>query len=324
MVRIAVVPGDGIGREVIPVAWDVIAALHPEFECVPIDVGYTRWQESGVACTGEDMHMMKDADAILFGAVTTPPDPCYQSVILGIRQALDLYANLRPVQGAGFDIMIVRENSEGLYSGIEWREKDRACTVRVVSVAGSRRIAKVAVRLAETRNCLLTIGNKANVIQSDHLFRDICCEEASNAGIRFETCYIDSLALDILLHPAHYGVIVTTNIFGDILSDVAGYLVGGLGMLPSANIGDSHALFEPVHGSAPDIAGLGIANPIAALRSGAMMLDHLGYPDDAVRIEDAIQRVSSRGIQTPDLGGSASTQQFGEAVRAELEATEES
>lgn len=250
--------------------------------------------------------------------MTTPPDACYQSVILRIRQALDLYANLRPVKGEGFDILIVRENSEGLYSGIEWREKDRACTVRVVSVEGSRRIARYAIRMAEARECRLTIGNKANVIKSDVLFREICSLEATRAGIPFETCYIDSLALDILLNPDHYGVIVTTNIFGDILSDVAGYLVGGLGMLPSANIGDRHALFEPVHGSAPDIAGLGIANPIAAIRSGAMLLDHLGYHDEAVRIEDAILTVCNKGVKTTDLGGSMSTQLFGEAVKKEL------
>ncbi|MDO8840759.1 isocitrate/isopropylmalate dehydrogenase family protein [Methanocalculus sp.] len=318
MVRIAIVPGDGIGREVIPVAWNIISSLHPEFESFEVEVGYARWQRTGISCTDEDISVMKEADAILFGAVTTPPDSCYSSVILRIRHALDLYANLRPVKGDDFDIMIVRENSEGLYSGIEWREKDRACTVRVVSVEGSRRIARCASHLAKARGCLLTIGNKANVIKSDVLFREICCEEASRAGIPFEACFIDSLALDILQHPKRYGVIVTTNIFGDILSDVAGYLVGGLGMLPSANIGDQHALFEPVHGSAPDIAGQGRANPIAAIRSGAMLLTHLGFKEDAELIEDAIRSVCQSGIRTPDLGGSASTGSFGEAIRSAL------
>ncbi|MCQ1539254.1 isocitrate/isopropylmalate dehydrogenase family protein [Methanocalculus taiwanensis] len=318
MTRVAVLSGDGIGQEVIPVAWDIIGSLHPEFDSFEVEVGYARWKKSGVACTDDDITALKEADAILFGAITTPPDPCYRSVILGIRQRLDLYANLRPVKGNGFDIMIVRENSEGLYSGIEWQEKDRACTVRVVSVEGSRRIARAAIRLAEERGCHLTIGNKANVIKSDVLFRDICCHEAAEAGVSFEACYIDSLALDLLLHPASYGVIVTTNIFGDILSDVAGYLVGGLGMLPSANIGDRYALFEPVHGSAPDIAGQGIANPVAAIRSGAMLLEYLGHKDDAIRIEAAIQTVIKRGIKTPDLGGMATTQSFGEAVKAEL------
>jgi methanogen homoisocitrate dehydrogenase len=318
MVRIAVVPGDGIGREVTPVAWDVISSLHPEFESFEVEVGYARWQRTGAACTDEDITLLKEADAILFGAVTSPPDACYSSVILRIRQALDLYANLRPVKGDGFDIMIVRENSEGLYSGIEWREKDRACTVRVVSVEGSRRIAQFAADLAIARGCRLTIGNKANILKSDVLFRDICCSVASDAGIPFETCYIDSLALDILQHPKRYGVIVTTNIFGDILSDVAGYLVGGLGMLPSANIGDRYALFEPVHGSAPDIAGKGIANPIAAIRSGAMLLTHLGYRKDAELIEDAISSVCRSGIHSPDLGGNASTTSFGEAIRSAL------
>jgi len=314
MVRIAVVPGDGIGCEVIPVAQAVIASLHPDWEFIEVEVGYARWQRTGVSCTDDDIRELKSADAILFGAVTTPPDPCYDSVILRIRQELDLYANLRPVKGDGVEIMVVRENSEGLYSGIEWREKDRACTVRVVSVAGSRRIARYASRLAAARGVSLTIGNKANVLKSDILFREICSAEASHAGVPYTSCYIDALALDILMHPDQYHVIVTTNIFGDILSDVAGYLVGGLGMLPSANIGDHHALFEPVHGSAPDIAGQGIANPIAAVRSAAMLLDHLGYADEAERIEEVIQSVLKSGIKTPDLGGRATTREFGTAL----------
>ena len=314
MVRIAVVPGDGIGSEVIPVAQAVLASLHPDWDFFEVEVGYARWQRTKTACTDDDIRAMRSADAILFGAVTTPPDPCYDSVILKIRQDLDLYANLRPVKGEGFDIMVVRENSEGLYSGIEWRERDRACTVRVVSVAGSMRIGRYASRLAAARGVPLTIGNKANVIKSDILFREICSAEASRAGVPYESRYIDALALDILMHPGRYHVIVTTNIFGDILSDVAGYLVGGLGMLPSANIGDQHALFEPVHGSAPDIAGQGIANPIAAVRSAAMLLDHLGYVGEAARIEEAILSLLHSGIRTPDLGGEATTEEFGAAL----------
>jgi methanogen homoisocitrate dehydrogenase len=217
----------------------------------------------------------------------------------------------------GVDIVIVRENTEGLYSGIEWTEPDRACTVRVVSRRGSERIARCACSLAAARRHL-TIGNKANVLKSDCLFVDICRREAARAGVPCTTRFIDALSLDILMHPARYDVIVTTNIFGDILSDTAAYLVGGLGMLPSGNIGERHALFEPVHGSAPDIAGQGIANPIAAIRSAAMLLAHTGDPGSAAVIEEAIDRVLNAGIRTRDLGGNAGTREFGAAVLREV------
>ncbi|HQP72181.1 MAG TPA: isocitrate/isopropylmalate family dehydrogenase, partial [Methanoculleus sp.] len=287
MTGIAVVEGDGIGHEVVPVARKILAAVRPDLEFFEVEVGYGRWERTGSACDEETIADLKSADAILFGAVTTPPDPGYRSVLLQIRQALDLYANVRPIRGEGVDIVIVRENTEGLYSGIEWTEPDRACTVRVVSRRGSERIARCACSLAAARRHL-TIGNKANVLKSDCLFVDICRREATRAGVPCTTRFIDALSLDILMHPARYDVIVTTNIFGDILSDTAAYLVGGLGMLPSGNIGERHALFEPVHGSAPDIAGQGIANPIAAIRSAAMLLAHTGDPGSAAVIEEAI------------------------------------
>ena len=260
MTSIAVVEGDGIGQEVIPIAQNVLALLHPEYEFYPVEIGYGKWRKTREACTADDIALLRDADAILFGAVTTPPAADYRSVVLHIRKELDLYANLRPVQGNGVDIMIVRENTEGLYSGIEWQEKDRACTLRLITRKGSERIARAACRIARERRNHLTIGNKANVIKSDVFFRDICIQTAEEEGIPYTTAFIDALTLDVLMHPERYDVIVTTNIFGDILSDAAAYLVGGLGMLPSANIGDGHALFEPVHGSAPDIAEIGRAH----------------------------------------------------------------
>jgi methanogen homoisocitrate dehydrogenase len=238
----------------------------------------------------------------------------YQSVVLRLRKSLDLYANLRPVKGNGFDIMIVRENTEGLYSGIEEISADRATTLRVVTREGTERIVRCALRLAHQRKGKLTVGHKANVLKSDVLFRDICLTEAQAAGISCTDKYIDALALDILQHPASYDVVVTTNIFGDILSDMASYLVGGLGLMPSANIGDQYALFEPVHGSAPDIAGKNTANPIAALRSAAMLLSYCGDHRGSERIEVAVQAVLAQGIRTRDLEGSAGTREFGEAV----------
>jgi methanogen homoisocitrate dehydrogenase len=314
MTRIAIVEGDGIGHEVIPVAKNVLGLLHPEYEYFSVDVGYHRWEETGCPCADRDITELKTADAILFGAITTPPMKDYQSVVLRLRKALDLYANLRPVKGHGFDIMIVRENTEGLYSGIEEIGADRATTLRVVTRKGTERIVRSAIRLAQQRRGKLTIGHKANVLKSDVLFRDICIAEAGAAGVSCNDRFIDSLALDILQHPASYDVVVTTNIFGDILSDMASYLVGGLGLVPSANIGDRYALFEPVHGSAPDIAGKNIANPIAALRSMAMLLVYCGDTAGSDRVEAAVQAVLAQGIRTRDLGGSAGTREFGEAV----------
>jgi methanogen homoisocitrate dehydrogenase len=314
MTTIAIVEGDGIGHEVIPVARRVLEILHPEYEFFPVDVGYGMWERTGCPCADKEIDVLKTADAILFGAITTPPMKDYQSVVLRIRKALDLYANLRPVKAEGFDILIVRENTEGLYSGIEESGPDRATTLRVVTRKGTERIVRSAIRLSRERMGLLTIGHKANVLKSDVLFRDLCITEAKSAGVSFNDKYIDALALDVLQHPASYDVVVTTNIFGDILSDVASYLIGGLGLAPSANIGDRYALFEPVHGSAPDIAGRNIANPIAAIRSAAMLLDYLGDRNGACRIETALVTVLSQGIRTPDLGGSAGTREFGDAV----------
>jgi len=318
--QIAVVEGDGIGHEVIPVARDVLGLLRPDFEFIPVEVGFGRWKQTGEALGNEEIEQLRSVDAVLFGAVTTPPSPDYQSVVVRIRKSLDLYANVRPIKGKGTDITVVRENTEGLYSGIENLESDRATTLRVVTRHGSERIARFACTLAKGRK--VTIGHKANVLKSDVFFREICIRELEKACAPWNERYIDNLCLDVLLHPAEYHVIVTTNLFGDILSDVAAYLVGGLGLLPSANIGERHALFEPVHGSAPDIAGKGIANPIAAIRSAAMLLEYFGDRIHARMVEDAIQAVLSEGIMTRDLGGTAGTTMFGKAVLRALSSSQ--
>ena len=320
MVRIAVVEGDGIGHEVIPVSVRALTLLRPDFEFVTVEVGYHRWEETGCPCGDVDIAALKRADAVLFGAVTTPPMKNYQSVVLRIRKELDLYANLRPIRGNGFDILIVRENTEGLYSGIEEIGPDKATTLRVVTRGGTERIVRAAIHEVKRRNHL-TVGHKANVLKSDVFFRDICLDEAKKAGVPCDEKYIDALALDILLHPSSYDVVVTTNIFGDILSDVASYLVGGLGMVPSANIGDRYALFEPVHGSAPTLAGKNVANPIAALRSAALLLEYLGDVPSAHRIESAIEWTVNRGVKTRDMGGHAKTTEFGDAVMMALAGT---
>ena len=317
MPRIAIVEGDGIGREVIPVARDILEAVRPDFEFFSVEVGYGRWERTGKAVTSADIGALKEADAILFGAVTTPPDPDYRSVVVRMRKDLDLYANVRPVKGNAADIVIVRENTEGLYSGIEEVGADRATTLRIITRKGSERIARFACSLAKGRRHL-TIGHKANVLKADTLFRDICIRIATESGIPFREKFIDALCLDVLQHPRDYDVIVTENMFGDILSDVAAYLVGGLGMLPSGNIGDGHALFEPVHGSAPKHAGKNTANPIAAIRSAAMLLGYLGDRENATRIEGAVEQVLASGVKTRDLGGKAGTREMGKAILSAL------
>jgi methanogen homoisocitrate dehydrogenase len=323
--KIAVVEGDGIGREVIPAAREILAAVRPDLEFFTVEVGYGRWERTGEAITSEEIRAMREADAVLFGAVTTPPDPDYRSVVVRMRKELDLYANVRPVKGGEADIIIVRENTEGLYSGIEEIGPDRATTLRLITRKGSERIARFACGLAKDRRHL-TIGHKANVIKADILFRDISIAVAKEAGVPFQEKFIDALCLDVLQHPNNYDVIVTENMFGDIISDLAAGTVGGLGLAPSADVGDRYGLFQPSHGTAPDIAGKGIANPIAQVLSAGMMCAWLGERkqdplalEAARAIETAVERtLADRRFHTADLGGSAKTPAVGDAVAAAL------
>ena len=317
MTRIAVVEGDGIGREVVPVAARALATLRPDVKQVPVELGLERWRRTGTALDEDDLEILRSVDAVLFGAVQSAPHGEYPSVVLSLRRALGLYANIRPVQGGSADLVVVRENSEGLYAGRERVEADRACTERVITRAGTERITYHACRLAARRRHL-TIGHKANVLAADRFFLEIARSVAVSERVDVDDAFIDALCLDVLRRPERYDVILVENMFGDILSDVAAFHVGGLGLLPSANLGDRHALFEPVHGSAPDIAGRGIANPTAALLSAAMLLDHLGDPDAALRLQSAVETVLTGAVRTPDLGGTATTQEFGDAVLAAL------
>jgi methanogen homoisocitrate dehydrogenase len=314
--KVAVIEGDGIGHEVIPVALEVLKIYRPDLEYIPVEAGCARFERMGEAIGDDDILILKESDAVLFGAVTTPPSPDYRSVVVRIRKELDLFANVRPVAGPGFDITIVRENIEGLYAGIEEIGPDRATSLRVLTRFECERIARFACDLAGNR--CLTIGHKANILKSDVFFRTICVNTADRERVVWKERFIDALCLDVLQHPAAYDVIVTTNMFGDILSDVAAYLVGGLGMLPSANIGEHNALFEPVHGSAPDIAGKGIANPVAAIRSVALLLGYSGDREAACLIEEAVAATISHGIKTRDLGGTATTSGFSDAVVREI------
>ncbi|NLO29342.1 MAG: NAD-dependent isocitrate dehydrogenase [Methanosarcina mazei] len=321
--RLAVIEGDGIGREVIPAAVEVLDAFGLEFEKVPLEIGYARWERTGTAMSEEDVDTIKSCDAVLFGAVTTVPDPGYKSVLLTIRKELDLYANVRPVKPlsgvvgvsgrSDFDFIIVRENTEGLYSGIEEIGHDLSWTKRVITRKGSERIAEYACELAKKRSGKLTIVHKSNVLKSDKLFLDVCRDIASSYGVEYGDMLVDSMAYSLMMHPEKYDVVVTTNLFGDILSDMCAALVGSLGLVPSANIGKKYAFFEPVHGSAPDIAGKGISNPLAAILCVKMLLEWMGKPE-ARLIDAAIADLLQKKIITPDLGGRASTAEVGNAV----------
>lgn len=322
--KLAVVPGDGIGKEVMPAALAVLDAFDLDLEQVPLEIGYGKWERTGCALTDEDVSIIKDCDCVLFGAITTPSDPNYKSVLLRLRKELDLYANIRPFSPLSnvklpchkkeFDLVIVRENTEGMYSGVEELHEYAAYTTRVITRKGSERIAQSACSIAKKRKKQITIVHKANVMKSDSFFRDVCKGIADKNGVSYNEMLVDAMAYDLVLRPEKYDVLVTTNLFGDILSDVAAAVSGGLGLCPSANIGDRYALFEPIHGSAPDIAGKGIANPIASILSVKMMLQWMGREKDAEVLGMAVDSVIAKGIVTPDLGGSYSTMDVSEAI----------
>jgi homoisocitrate dehydrogenase len=333
--RLCIIEGDGIGHEVIPAALDVLATTGLRFEPEHARAGWDCFVETGVALPLETLETARRSDAVLFGAITSPPLRIegYSSPILGLRQELGLYGNLRPCRSwpipgsrKGIDLLIVRENSEGLYVRRERTDGETAVAERVITRRGSQRIVHVACELALQRRRQLTIVHKANVLpHTCGLFREVALEVASEyPSLQVDELLVDTMALRLVTHPQRFDVIVTTNLFGDILSDEAAGLVGGLGLAPSANVAGSPSadaqvgLFEPVHGSAPDIAGQGIANPIAAILATAMLLDCLRHHERAAAVRAAVARVLASGPHTPDLGGTATTEQVKSAIQSQL------
>lgn len=327
MTQICVIPGDGVGQEVIPAAVKVLQATGVPLTFVFADGGWDCFTRLGTALPDETIDLVSDSAATLFGATQSPSHKVegYQSPILALRQRFILYANIRPTRSLplpgsrqGIDMVIVRENTEGLYSGRERREGDIAITERVISRGASERIARAALELARQRAAgresdskpLVTIVHKANVLkETDGLFRECARAVAADyPDVATNELLVDAMAMRLIKDPESFDVIVTTNLFGDILSDEAAALVGGLGVAPSGNIGDTNAVYEPVHGSAPDIAGKGIANPVGAILSSAMMLERLGHADAANRIQSAVESTLAAGILTADLGGVATTE----------------
>ncbi len=309
MHTITVIPGDGIGAEVIPAARAVLESLHLPLVFQVGDAGYGTFERTGSALPADTLALCDRSDAILFGATQSPMGKVegYSSPILALRQRYDLYANLRPARMGGIDMLIVRENTEGMYSRRERLEDGGSTAIleRVITAAASERIARKACELAMTRRQRLTIVHKANVLKETcGLFRRAALEVAQEyPQLEVQEQLVDSCAMFMVQQPQRYDVLVTTNLFGDILSDLAAGLTGGLGLAPSANVGTGKpGVYEPVHGSAPDIAGQGIADPRAAILSAALMLEHLGYAEPA-------QRVRSITYETLHTGSTARTTQ---------------
>lgn len=294
--------GDGIGSEVISAAEQVLRALDMPLNFQKAEAGFGTFEKYGNALPAETIALCENSDAILFGATQSPMTKVdgYQSPILSLRRHFDLYANLRPAKQGDVDMLVVRENTEGLYSRRERLEDDgaTAITERVITTAASERIVKTACEQAMKRRKKLTLIHKANVLKETcGLFRRVGWDVVqSYPELQVDELLVDAAAMFMVQEPTRFDVLVTTNLFGDILSDLAAGLTGGLGVSPSANIGDGAvALFEPVHGSAPDIAGTGQADPRAAILSAALALDWLGHITDAQKVRDAAYQIQHEG-----------------------------
>ncbi len=327
MKRICLMPGDGISPEVVSCAEQVLRALPIEFKFISADIGYGAYEKHGTPLPKATLEAIRLSSAALFGAVTTPPNvEGYFSPVVRMRQVLDLYTNLRPIRSIphvsskqDIDILIVRENSEGLYMGVERLEEDgqRAVTERIITRKGSERIIRKAFELARQtgRKCVHVV-HKANVLrQTCGLFRATALEVAQDYGdIEMKELLVDACAMELVRAPEQFEVIVTTNLFGDILSDEACMFTGGLGVAASGNIGSDLAVFEPVHGSAPALVGTGQANPSAAILAAAMMLDYLEEKEQAELVRKAVEDCIAAGETTPDLGGVLNTQKATEKI----------
>ncbi|MBP7148880.1 MAG: isocitrate/isopropylmalate dehydrogenase family protein [Acidobacteria bacterium] len=330
---VTLIPGDGIGPEVTDAARRVIDASGVEIEWLVRPAGAEHFERHGTPLPEETVAALRRSRIALKGPIGTPIGGGYRSVNVQLRQMFDLYANFRPVRSTAgvasryenVDLIIVRENTEGLYSGIEHVVVPGVVeSLRVVTARGSERIVRFAFELARARGRKsVTAVHKANILKlSDGLFLDIARRIAREfPEIEYRESIVDATAMKLVLDPAQFDVLVMENLFGDILSDLASGLAGGLGLAPSANFGADAAVFEAVHGSAPDIAGKGVANPTALILSGALMLRHLGQEGAAELIEGSVRDVIAAGtVRTRDLGGSASGADY---VSALLEAMRE-
>lgn len=336
--RVALLPGDGVGPEVVREARRVLDSLPVQIEWSELPWGSEFFLESGQMMPQGAVDAIASKDAVLFGAIGDPRVPDVVTgwgLILALRQQLDLWANVRPVRllegvpsplaergPLDIDMLFVRENTEGEYAGIGGRTHrglpDEVAIESSVFTRGAiERVARYAFEQASERRGVLTSATKSNAARFGYVLWDEVVAEVAEGfpDVRYERVHVDALAARMVLDPGSIDVVVAGNLFGDILTDLAGAIQGGLGMAASANLGsDRVALFEPVHGSAPDIAGQGVANPCGAIWSAALMLRHLGEAESADAVMDALEDVCRSGPRTRDLGGSASTAEVGDAV----------
>jgi isocitrate dehydrogenase (NAD+) len=349
--RVTIIPGDGIGPEVAAAARLVLDAADVGIEWIERTAGISALDAYGELMPEETLDAIRSSRVAIKGPITTPVGTGFRSVNVALRQGLDLFGAVRParalpgipIRHPTVDLVVIRENTEDLYRGVEFaagspqaralREElrrlagfeirpDAGVTVKPISVAGTRRIVRFAFEHAKAnRRRRITVGHKASIMPtSDGLFLRNAREHTRERGdVGFEDMQIDHLTARLVREPGRFDVLLLPNLYGDILSDLCAGLVGGLGLIPGANIGWEYAVFEPVHGSAPDIAGRGVANPIAMILSGAMMLRHLGELDGASAVERAVDAVLDAGdVRTPDLGGSSSTIDVAGAIAAAL------
>lgn len=331
MYDITIIPGDGVGPEVMESTLQLLDLLDVQFNYIEAHAGNKCYNLTGTTIPEETIKTARKTDATLFGAVTTVPGQ--KSAIITLRKALDLYANIRPVKSYpgikslynDLDLVIIRENTEGLYSGMEEETETGATALRVITSKASERICEFAFNYAKRMGRKkVTAVHKANVLKlTDSIFRDRFYDVAERyPDIGSDDKYVDAMAMFMVTKPQEFDCIVTTNLFGDILSDEGAGLVGGLGLAPSANIGSKRGLFEPVHGSGPDIAGKGISNPSAMILSAVMMLEYLQEFESARKLEDAIVEVLREGKKlTPDLGGSSKTIEVTQEIKEKLKAS---
>lgn len=328
MYDIAVISGDGIGREVMSACEYLLDKLDLEFSFKYGEAGFDCFNKNGTTLPEETIKIAKNSDAVLFGASTsTPGEP---SPIINLRKELNVYANIRPIKSYrgvnsihdDIDFVIVRENTEGLYSQAEYGDENKMIAERIITRKASERISKSAFNLCLKRGeNKVTCVHKSNVLKkTDGVFKESFYKVAEEyPQIKTEDFYVDAMAMYLITQPQNFDVIVASNLFGDILSDESAGLVGGLGLAPSGNIGDHNGLFEPVHGSAPDIAGQNIANPCSMILSASMMLDYLGEWEISNDIKNAVEKVvADCKIRTPDLGGDSSTMDVTKAIVKEL------
>jgi len=331
MYNITLIKGDGIGPEVSMATKKIIDATGVKINWDIVNAGQNVFEKTGELIPDRVYESIERNKIALKGPITTPIGTGFRSINVHLRKKYNLYANIRPIQSMentksrynNIDFTIFRENTEGLYIGIENKISDNEVeAIKKVTTLGSDRIIKKAFDYAKENNIdTVTVAHKANILKlSDGLFLNVARRISKDYPmIELSEVIIDNLCMQLVMNPEQYKIIVTMNLYGDIISDLGAGLIGGLGLVPGANIGEDISIFEAVHGSAPDIAGQNVANPTALLKSGIMMLKYIGEQDSAKKIEKALKKVYSDGkILTKDLGGTATTTEFTEAIISEL------